>query len=238
MTVLSLVITAACLAVAKADYWIQGIYSDKATCDSEGVPTQAILNVIDTSICADIGGGSFGRSGCKSNGDLIMAIFSASTCADSSFTYNSTLQSYSPCSSMSGGSMFTAKKCYPGTFATKIPVATQQSFSDDKCAVPTGFIKAAKLSTLYPLDTCIDSGSSSMKYSCSGGKPTATVYGANKCTGASQSQPFPTDCTANSAGSGGGSFKWAACASSGAASTSVTFLALGLLVLATFSSAM
>ena len=203
------------------------------------MPNQAILDVIDSSLCLDVGGGLYGRAGCKSNGDMIYAIFTSSTCADSSFSYNSTYLAYSPCSSMSGSSgLFTGKKCYPGSFSTKIPVAIQQGFSDDKCAQANGLIKASKQSTLYPLDTCVDSGTSSMKYSCSGGKPTATVYGANKCSGASQSQPFPTDCTANSAGSGGGSFKWATCASSGAASTSVTFLALGLLVFATFSSAM
>lgn len=243
-SVLSIIVTAACIAVVKADYFIQGIYDSKATCDAEGIPTQAILDVIDSSLCASIGGGMYNRAGCKSNGDSVLAIFSGNTCADSTFLYNTTGSLlYKTCEVLSGSpGMFTAQKCYSGPFTTKIPVAIQQSFSDDKCTEANGPIsKAYKRSTLYPLNTCFDSGTSSSKYTCSGGKPSATVYGATKCTGSSLSQPFPTDCTANPASSGGGSYRWASsptCVSSGAASTSVTFLALGLLVLATFSSAM
>lgn len=243
-SVLSIIVTAACIAVVKADYFIQGIYDSKATCDAEGIPTQAFLDVIDSSLCASIGsggsGGSYSRAVCKSNGDLVLAIFSGNTCADSTFQYNTTLPSYlyKPCEAYAGG-LFTAQKCYSGPFTTKIPVAIQQSFSDDKCTEAVGANKAFKRSTLIPLNTCSDQSTSSTKYTCSGGKPTATLYGATKCTGSSQSQPLPTDCTANGQGQTG-SYRWAsspACAS-GAASTSVTFLALGLLVLATFSSAM
>jgi hypothetical protein len=210
-----------------------------ATCVAETPALYAILNTFDSSTCTVDNANSY-RLACNADGDIVRMLYTGQTC--STFNTNTTPasagSSYSPCTLTN--SFYSGSKCFPGKFTPPAPMIFQYQFTDASCTMPQMVATPTVQSIVYPIGVCIDQGpSQSVKITCSGGKPTTTTYGATKCTGASTAtESFSTDCTKDK-GTGPASYsRYAPCVSSGAASTSVTFLALGLLVLATFSSAM
>ena len=207
-----------------------------ATCVAETPALYAILNTFDSSVCTVDNANSY-RLACNANGDIVRMLYTGQTC--STFNTNTTPasagSSYSPCTLT--GSFYSGSKCFPGKFTPPAPMIFQSQFTDASCTMPQMVATPTVQSIIYPIGVCIDQGpSQSVKFTCSGGKPTMTTYGATKCTGATATESYSTDCTKDKSGTSYS--RYAPCVSSGAASTSVTFLALGLLVLATLSSAM
>jgi hypothetical protein len=230
---------AACASIVSADYLFLGTYETQAACSAQ---TPLLFANVDsfTSVCTVESSNSY-RLACAANGDAVKMSYSGTTC--STTPSNTTFQQYMAC--VSFAPFFAFRKCLPGTFKPTTPMVSYQQFSDAQCTKPTtSFLPPAQQSGFQPLGYCVELGTTSGKISCSGGKTTLMNYNQGKCSGTiNATESFSTtDCTKQS--DSGSSYpatyiRYAPCeSSSGAASTSVTFLAFGLLVLATFSSAM
>ena len=223
------------LATVKGDYVLSSYYYSKDICTAaDATPKYATIATAVTSACASLGTNVWGKAACNANGGVDVSVYTNKDCTG---TPSVSKNDATTCATQTFGTDIQSQTCVTGTFKAPMPIASSSMYTDDKCTTPYAAGYSASIVTVYPLDKCsqVDATTSQM-YKCVGGSPTLVAYKGLKCTGDANSVTFPGGkCV--SAGSGQ-YMKWEACASSGAASTSVTFLALGLLVLATFSSAM
>jgi hypothetical protein len=218
------------LATAKGDYVISSYYFNKDTCTAkDATQTYTMVGTIGTGCLQQ--GSAWLKYSCNGNATQY-AVYNNKDCTGT--PYNNTM---GPATCEARTNDFESSTCVAGTFKASVPVASASRYSDDKCTTPLTLGYYSSLSTIYPLDKCsqVDATTSQM-YKCINGNPTLVNYKGLKCTGDANSATF-TGGKCDSVGSGQ-YMKWDSCVSSGASSTSVTFLAFGLLVLATFSSAM
>jgi hypothetical protein len=213
---------------------LSSYYYSKDICTaSDATPTYATIATAGTS-CVSLGVNSWGKAACNSAGGVDVSVYTNKDCTG---TPSVSKNDASTCATTQGSGI-QSQTCVTGTFKAPMPIASSSTYTDDKCTTPSASGYVASFVTVYPLDKCAQvDASTSQIYKCVSGSPTLIGYKGLKCTGETAGTvTFPAGkCV--TAGSGM-YMKWDSCASSGAASTSVTFLAFGLLVLATFSSAM
>jgi len=224
----------ACASIVSADYFVQATFETNAACVAETPAFSAYVTSF-TSACTVENSNSY-RLACAANGDAVKMSYTGTTC--STTPSNSTGIPYMACAA--SGPFFNGGKCITGTFKPPVPMVAFQQFSDAQCNTPIRALPSpAQSSNLYTIGACVDLGATSAKVTCSGTKPTILHYNQGKCSGTlNRTESYSTDCVKD-INNPANYVRYAPCeSSSGAASTSVTFLALGLLVLATFSSAM
>lgn len=183
-----------------------------------------------------MGTNMWAKGACNANGGLDVSVYNNNACTG---TPSVSKIDATTCATQTFSSEIQSQSCVTGTFKAPMPIASSSMYTDDKCTTPYATGYAASTLTVYPLDKCSQvDATTSQVYKCVGGNPTLVGYKGLKCTGDANSVSFPGGKCVSAGGNPPLYMKWDSCASSGAASTSVTFLALGLLVLATFSSAM
>jgi hypothetical protein len=224
------------MAVVKGDYNAEKIYKDSATCKAEGAVANTWLNTINPGCIS--GGSAYFKYFCTGS-KLQYQQYTSSTCA----TTSGQIQDAS-FSSISCDKSNSTISCSAGNF-TSPPAGTiyAQVFTTNQCDVPAGSGYISQFGIMASDKSCIPDYSTwtSVRTSCSAGTSNFESYAGVTCSGSTTAVATAKSgvCTQVLIGGTVSNIR-AMCtaAASGASSTSVTILAVVLLVLATFSSTM
>ncbi len=223
------------MAVVKGDYSAEKVYKDASTCKAGGAVANTWVNSVNPGCYSS--SNAFFKYFCTGS-KLQYQQYTSSTCG----TATGQIQDVEY-SSISCDKSNSTISCTAGNFAPPAGTIYAQIFTTSQCDVPAGNGYISQYGILASDKSCVpDYGTStSIRVSCSAGTSNFESYAGTTCSGSTTAVATAKSgvCTQVLVGGQVSNIR-ALCtsSSSGAASTSVTFLALGLLVLATFSSTM
>jgi hypothetical protein len=223
------------VAVVKGDYTAEKVYKDATTCKAEGANTNTWVNTLNPGCISS--GNAYVKYLCTGS-KLQYQQYTSSTCGTTTGQIQDADLSYISCDKTNS-----TISCTAGNFAPPAGTIYAQIFTTSQCDVPAGGGYTSQYGLLASDKSCVPdySTSTSARVSCSAGTSNFESYAGTTCSGSTTAVATAKSgvCTQILVGGQVRNIR-ALCtsSSSGAASTSVTFLALGLLVFATFSSAM